>query len=135
MASESGTYIQRAIDNLRPKHQKGYCLWCGAALKGQQRTFCCIEHYWENFNAYNWAKIRERIIKRDNNQCKAPNCKATHELSVHHIIKVTKRPDLVMTDSNLITLCRKHHEEAEAWDLKQSSIVLFASHDAGMQKT
>jgi 5-methylcytosine-specific restriction endonuclease McrA len=118
-------YIQQAIDKQRPKHKRGHCLWCDARLTGQQRTFCCLEHYWLNFNKYNWAKIRERIVKRDNNECKAPNCHNIENLSVHHIIKVTERPDLVMDDSNLITLCRKHHEEAEAYDLKQQRINDF----------
>jgi len=36
------------------------------------------------------------------------------DLEVHHIIKLTERPDLLTDDDNLICLCRFHHEQAES---------------------
>lgn len=115
MRNESSAYIQKAIDKQRPKADGKHCLWCGKKLVGRQRTFCDDSNCnIQIFNKYNWAKIRERIIERDGHQCKAVGCAITHGLSVHHIIKVIERPDLVMSDSNLITLCREHHEQAEA---------------------
>ena len=122
---EKGYYIQKAIDKLRPVADGKHCLWCGNKLTGRQRTFCSNICYMRNFNKYNWAEIRKRILERDNNECKAPNCHVKRELSVHHMIKAIERPDLVMEDSNLITLCRIHHEEAEAHDFNQSSLILF----------
>ena len=34
-------------------------------------------------------------------------------VQVHHIIKIKDNPDLAFEDSNLITLCRYHHELVE----------------------
>lgn len=35
-------------------------------------------------------------------------------LEVHHIEPLRERPDLLLDDSNLVCLCRAHHEDAEA---------------------
>lgn len=35
-------------------------------------------------------------------------------LETHHIRKLTEAPELLLEDSNLICLCRRHHEMADA---------------------
>lgn len=35
------------------------------------------------------------------------------DLEVHHIEKITERPDLLLDNSNLICLCKFHHKQAE----------------------
>ncbi len=37
----------------------------------------------------------------------------TRDLSVHHIYSLAERYDLRLEDTNLITLCRYHHELAD----------------------
>ncbi len=39
------------------------------------------------------------------------------ELEVHHIEKISERYDLRLDESNLITLCRKHHQMAECGEI------------------
>ena len=37
----------------------------------------------------------------------------SEELEVHHITKLRDDPDLLLEDSNLICLCRRHHRSAD----------------------
>lgn len=69
-----------------------------------------------------WKRKRGDIKKRDGFccvYCRYINENLTREkynfkdLSVHHIIPLSEDFDLRLEDSNLITLCRAHHEEAE----------------------
>lgn len=75
-----------------------------------------------------WRKKAEAIRSRDKGLCLV--CRA--ELSrfgkctgtligaeVHHIVPLAKDFELRLEDDNLITLCRKHHEEAEAEELSR----------------
>lgn len=56
--------------------------------------------------SYKFTKtFKERIKKRDNNQCQFPGCKAKNDLTVHHIDYNKKN----CQDKNCITLCRGHN--------------------------
>ncbi len=58
----------------------------------------------------NWAKIRFRIVSRDNHKCRMINCVSSLDLNVHHIDYDRSNND----DINLITLCRKCHAQIHA---------------------
>jgi len=78
----------------------------------------------------NWRTQRKRAIQRDNETCAIPGCSVTredsyemhgHDLDVHHITrKEAFRNEDATLDyeaandlSNLITLCREHHNQYE----------------------
>jgi 5-methylcytosine-specific restriction endonuclease McrA len=55
-----------------------------------------------------WEGVRDRHLK------KSPLCLVCdgfEDLNVHHIVAYHNAPSLELVDSNLATLCRKHH-----WD-------------------
>jgi len=60
-----------------------------------------------------WKKKRKQILERDNHECQ--KCKArggySRATTVHHIKHLTDRPDLALTDSNLVSLCSACHNE------------------------
>ncbi|MBR6968520.1 MAG: HNH endonuclease [Ruminococcus sp.] len=70
-----------------------------------------------------WRKKSEAIRSRDSGLCLI--CKdefarfggkngALYGTEVHHIVSIANDYDKRLEDDNLITLCRFHHEEAEA---------------------
>ena len=46
----------------------------------------------------------------------------TEDLSVHHIIPIAEDWDSRLDNDNLITLCRKHHEQAEASSIPRDEL-------------
>jgi hypothetical protein len=70
-------------------------------------------------------KVKAQARERDNYTCQFPGCGYYDKhIDVHHICKRSQRPDLKVTLSNLVCLCRKHHQftdtnrrEAEALGL------------------
>lgn len=67
-----------------------------------------------------WRKTRRLIIDRDKFcvLCAKKNIIETRNLQVHHIQKRVDAPDLVYDPLNLITLCKKCHEEVEEMSVK-----------------
>lgn len=70
-------------------------------------------------NTSHWRKIRESIRERDRYLCRV--CLDAGEwlpmdryIEVHHIIPLSDRLDLCDEPTNLICLCKRHHEDAEA---------------------
>ena len=64
-----------------------------------------------------WKNKRADIRVRDNGVCRVclANKRITQDcLSVHHIVPLVENFELRLDDSNLITLCGKHHELAES---------------------
>ena len=55
-----------------------------------------------------WETVRRHYIK-SHGECEA--CGARTDLNVHHIRPFHLFPELELSESNLITLCRKHHFE------------------------
>ena len=69
-----------------------------------------------------WHNKSESIRERDHYLCQVclRNKQLTYEsISVHHIEPLCKRYDLRLEDSNLISLCPKHHDEAERGKIKR----------------
>lgn len=81
-------------------------------------------------NTQQWQKKREQIKKRDKYLCQAclnnlygtEKRINTEDLSVHHIAPINKDWELRLVDSNLITLCRYHHELAEKKVIKEKQL-------------
>lgn len=61
-----------------------------------------------------WERKRARILRRDGYLCQ--NCKRYGRMrpatTVHHILHYEDRPDLALTDSNLISLCDACHNKS-----------------------
>lgn len=78
--------------------------------------------------SYTWTNKSIEIRERDNNLCLC--CKAmlkgtirqfnSEELSVHHIIPIEEDYDMRLEESNLITVCRRHHEMCEDGTISRS---------------
>lgn len=72
-------------------------------------------HYF--YTSRTWRRKRKEILERDNNECQI--CKANGKVTVgtkeeplivHHIKELKDRPDLALTDGNLLTVCNDCHE-------------------------
>lgn len=56
------------------------------------------------------TKVKRQVRDRDNYTCRFPGCgKQYKSIDVHHIAKISHRPDLKFDPDNMICLCRKHH--------------------------
>lgn len=81
-------------------------------------------------SSYQWTMLSKRIKQRDHYLCQA--CLhgldgegiryTTDNLEVHHIIPISEEWELRRDHDNLITLCRMHHEMAEAGHLPRSKL-------------
>ena len=95
-----------------------FCLTprCPNLVEGRRVTHCpehkVVANNWaqKNFerssSGWQWAAIRKRVLRRDNNRCQVVGCDA-HATEVDHILPVSKGG----TDSmvNLRSLCSDHH--------------------------
>ncbi len=69
---------------------------------------------------YAFRKKSEEIKERSHFLCAVCFSEGrlnNQDLSTHHIMKLTERPDLLLDDNNLICLCRTHHDMADAGEL------------------
>lgn len=73
-------------------------------------------------NTVKWRQKREEIRQRDLNMCRVcfllEHRITTSGLSVHHIVPIHENYRLRLTNGNLITLCARHHEQAESGRIK-----------------
>ena len=65
------------------------------------------------YNSWLWRKKRKQILQRDNNECQICKSKGRYSkgTTVHHIKHLKARPDLALTDSNLLTVCDTCHND------------------------
>lgn len=56
-----------------------------------------------------WKATRLIVLARDNHRCTEPGPRHTRPLDVDHIQPWTQHPELTFDPTNLITLCRLHH--------------------------
>lgn len=76
-------------------------------------------------NSKEWKHKALEIKERDKYLCKwcfHKNRYVYNRLSVHHIIGLEENFELRLEDSNLITLCRDCHEEAEKGNIKKEEL-------------
>lgn len=85
------------------------------------------EHYrWNGGKSFtrgeHWKFISKMILDRDSHQCAI--CQATGLLHVHHVVPIRSKieVDLLNDFTNLVTLCPKHHMEAE-WGHKHKDEI------------
>lgn len=84
-----------------------------------------------------WRKMSEEIRDRDGYLCQVCltgkygtiNRLNSDGVSVHHIIPIEEDPSLAYDDSNLITLCAKHHEMAESGEISRSELFSLINPD------
>jgi 5-methylcytosine-specific restriction endonuclease McrA len=60
-------------------------------------------------------RVREKVLKRDNNKCRI--CGAKENLTVHHIRSISscikkRKEHLIRDKNNLVTLCETCHHKA-----------------------
>lgn len=57
------------------------------------------------------TKAKRQVRKRDNYTCRFPGCgRQGRSIDVHHVAKISQRPDLKFDPDNMICLCRVHHD-------------------------
>lgn len=76
-----------------------------------------------------WTQKAERIKERDHYLCRV--CMAEgkingKDLSVHHIVPLASDFSRRLDESNLITLCEKHHRMAERGNIDKSELFELA---------
>lgn len=78
-----------------------------------EQYFTSTKDYSGIYNTPEWKSKRIVILKRDGYKCR--ECKRFGKVieadTVHHILPVEERPDLRLTNSNLLSLCEEHHEK------------------------
>lgn len=103
-------------------HPKGF--ECPKKPAPQKRSKVATEQ--NKFRSKNsWAKKSKAVRKRDGYLCQVcirslydPEKKYQAKgLEVHHIIPLKTDYNLRLDDENLITLCKNHHEMAEAGEI------------------
>ncbi|SHJ64462.1 HNH endonuclease [Clostridium amylolyticum] len=65
------------------------------------------------YKSMEWLDKRTDILERDNNECQKHKARGKFHSAecVHHKEHLRDRPDLALTDSNLISLCNSCHNE------------------------
>ena len=84
---------------------------------------------------YQWTEKSKSIRKRDNYLCQVcltgkynTNYQYTYnELEVHHIVPIEEDYTKRLDSNNLITLCRYHHEMAEANEISKEELLSMLS--------
>ena len=87
-------------------------------------------------SSYAWLKKQRGIRERDLNLCRicllnlydTSNRFNYNDLSVHHITPLINDFSKRLDDDNLITLCRHHHELAEAGIIPKKLLLEEAKH-------
>lgn len=77
-----------------------------------------------------WRRKADSILERDRyccRMCLKVGIINSRELSVHHIIPLVSDFSSRLDDSNLITLCRFHHEQAERGHIHTRELLNLAS--------
>jgi len=81
-------------------------------------------------NSYEWHTKAEQVKKDSKYLCSVcfeEKIYNYNELETHHIEKLKERPDLLLEDTNLICLCRKHHKLADKGMIDKSYLKELAA--------
>lgn len=73
-----------------------------------------------------WKEKSVEIRQRDNFLCQVclkENIFNYQDLQVHHIIPLEQDYDKRLDNDNLITLCSKHHKQAEKQEMKAEALL------------
>ena len=80
-----------------------------------------------------WKEKSLEIRRRDKGLCRvclSRGILTTRNLSVHHIIPINEQSDLWLDNDNLITVCNKCHDEAEAGLIDREALRMMAATEA-----
>ena len=106
-------------------HAKTYD--CGRIPK-RQRDKGTVEASFRSTRA--WTKASIRIRERDRYMCvycyKTTGTVTTDDIEVHHIIPIKADYNQRLDGSNLLSLCRLHHEEAEQGLIRKDVLLSMA---------
>lgn len=75
-----------------------------------------------DWNSPEYKNLRKMARKRDKYKCRWPNCKGRAE-NVHHVYPWKKYPSLRFILSNVICLCKMHHNSIK--DKEHCYIEMF----------
>lgn len=77
-----------------------------------------------------WTRASIRIRERDHYLCvycmQHDKRITTEDIEVHHIVPISEDYNRRLDDDNLISLCREHHEQAEASVIKRDVLQAMA---------
>ena len=100
------------------------CSRCGRIHDINHRCYANSKNYYQHSpetrkfrNSTAWKKKAQEIKERDKFLCQIclkHNIFNYKELSVHHIQPIAENEALRLENSNLITLCEKHHQDCES---------------------
>lgn len=102
------------------------CAWCGRI---HPRDYNCGKRparksvrYESEAGRYTkaWEHKSKEIKERSKYLCAycfAQGVYTYEDLETHHILKLRNRPDLLLEDTNLICLCRRHHKMADLGEI------------------
>lgn len=81
-------------------------------------------------NTHAWHTKAEQVKKDSKYLCSVCFEKGTYnynDLEIHHIEKLKERPELLLEDTNLICLCRKHHKLADGGMIDKNHLKELAA--------
>ena len=115
---------------IRGNYMKKVCSYCG---KIHDKGYICSHkpQYSGKFDKFRnsgaWQRKREQIYERDLYCCKV--CALTFfdgipdfDISVHHIIPLSEDYERRLDNDNLITVCGKHHKQAERGEISRDHL-------------
>lgn len=80
-------------------------------------------------NTQLWRRTADLVLERDLHCCRIcllNGVFTNRGLSVHHITPLSENYDLRLDEENLITLCRRHHEQAESGKIPRKKLLELA---------
>lgn len=111
------------------------CVYCGkihdSKIKCEKKPEKQKEHSNQN-NCRNkgiWKSKTKEIKERDMYLCRIcleQGVLTKDSLEVHHIISIAEDEDKWLDNDNLLTVCRKHHEQCECGKIKRAYQRLLA---------
>lgn len=90
-----------------------------------------------------FAKVRAFVMERDDQSCQFFKGRGTlvgvaphgGELDPHHIVLKSRAPELRLEPSNLVTLCRNHHDWVHDHPIAATAFGLLASSPPGATRS
>ena len=113
---------------------EGCCKKPAKKYKKKRNTNEFESKYNSFLSSFAWQKAREDTKVRDFYLCVICFAKGRKDgkrkydpqpLEVHHIVPVKEDWDMRLKKDNLITLCKKHHEDAEAGVIRREELRKF----------
>lgn len=81
-----------------------------------------------------WAKAKQDALKRDDYRCRV--CRSREGVEVHHATHIgfKGRDDAKHALTNLLSLCWKHHAQAEDGTLSRATVVELIARANGKER-